>query len=95
MAFSESLKKIERDIQEIEVKTTKIEQSIDTAQARVEDKQKTLKDLSAVEAVEKEISSLIEEKKALEKEMLQFQQEVDYEVLKAKQNNTQVFFFDF
>lgn len=89
--YSESLKKLQRDLQEIETKTTKVQERIDFIQSQLEENQDATKDFEAVEIVQKEISNLVEEKKSLEKQIQPFQQEVDYEKLKTKQQHTQVF----
>lgn len=78
-------------MQEIETKTTKTQQRIDSAQSQIEKTQEASEDLEAAEIVQKEIATLVEEKKSLEKQVLPFQKEVDFDKLKTKQQHTQVF----
>ncbi|XP_037805887.1 meiotic nuclear division protein 1 homolog [Lucilia sericata] len=85
---SENIKRLEKQINDVESKTLKIEQRLQTTQSQLKNAEDALEDLTTVEVITREIAVLKEEKETLEKQLQQFQHEVDYEELKAKECDT-------
>ncbi|KAI8125886.1 hypothetical protein FF38_08904 [Lucilia cuprina] len=85
---SENIKKMGKQINEVESKTIQIEQRLQATQSQLKNAEDALEDLAAVEVISREIAVLKDEKETLEKRLQEFQHEVDYEELKAKECDT-------
>ncbi|XP_065358682.1 meiotic nuclear division protein 1 homolog [Calliphora vicina] len=85
---SENLQKLQTQLNEVESKTSKIQQRIEAAQSQLTTAEDALEDIAAVEVITREIAVLNEEKQTLEKQVKQFQHEVDYDELKTKETDS-------
>ncbi|KAM7354226.1 meiotic nuclear division protein 1 homolog isoform 1-T3 [Cochliomyia hominivorax] len=85
---SENLQQLQRQLNEVESKTAKVQQKIEETQTKLKMHVDASEDLSAIEVITREISVLKEEKSNLDKEMKKYEHEVEYEEVKAKENDT-------
>ncbi|XP_005184551.1 meiotic nuclear division protein 1 homolog [Musca domestica] len=84
---SETLKKLQRELQEVEAKTCQLQKSIDAVQSKVQQTNNALDDHQTIETLTKEIQDLQEEKETLTKQEAKYRNDINYEEIKQKDHD--------
>ncbi|XP_061395309.1 meiotic nuclear division protein 1 homolog [Musca vetustissima] len=81
---SENLKKLQRELEDVELKTSQIQKRIDELQAKLQEANGALDDQESIEALTKEIHILQEEKDNLAKQEAKYSSNINYEEVRQK-----------
>ncbi|XP_013100187.2 meiotic nuclear division protein 1 homolog [Stomoxys calcitrans] len=84
---SETLLKLQRELSQLELRTSKIQERIATAQSEVQKFSDGLDDKISIESLSKEIEVLREEREMLAKQEAKYSNEVNYEEINEKNND--------
>uniref|UniRef100_A0A1I8P180 Meiotic nuclear division protein 1 homolog n=1 Tax=Stomoxys calcitrans TaxID=35570 RepID=A0A1I8P180_STOCA len=84
---SETLLKLQRELSQLELRTSKIQERIAAAQSEVQKFSDGLDDKISIKSLSKEIEVLREEREMLAKQEAKYSNEVNYEEIKEKNND--------
>ncbi|XP_073826319.1 meiotic nuclear division protein 1 homolog isoform X5 [Musca autumnalis] len=87
---SGTLKKLQRELEEVEAKSIQVQNRVDEIQSKVQKTSEALDDRQTIENLTIEIQVLQEEKESLIKQVAKYSSNINYEEIKQKDNDAKV-----